>query len=298
MKILLLFIILNCAALVYSVTISELKVDNMTPEKLIYKTIGDKTLSVDVYYPTDKSRVPRPAIMMIHGGGWSGGNPSLLAPHCRYFASRGMVAINVEYRLVSKDNKLRISDCIADCRDAYQFILKSADKLNIDIGKIVVAGESAGGHLAAMVGMMTGNEKLPSAMVLYNPVVDPAATKWMSGHTGVAALPDSPVGETWQQRAERVSPMKLIRTGLPPVLLIHGVKDGTVPVEQVDKFAELMRGEKNKVEYQRMEGWSHAFLIPGYGKEEQNVAALQMTDKFLSGLGYLTGEPTVKVTTL
>jgi acetyl esterase/lipase len=273
----------------------ELKVDNMTPEKLIYKTIGDKTLSVDVYPPTDQSAVARPAIIMIHGGGWSGGNPSLLAPHCRYFASRGIVAVNIEYRLVNKDNKLRISDCIADCRDAYQFILKSADKLKIDTGRIVIAGESAGGHLAAMVGMMTGNEKLPAAMVLYNPVVDPAATKWMSGHTGVAALPESPAGETWQQRAERVSPIKLIRAGLPPVLLIHGVKDSTVPVEQADKFAELMRAEKNKVEYQRMEGWSHAFLIPGYGKEEQNVAALQMTDKFLSGLGYIAGEPTVKV---
>lgn len=79
-------------------------------------------------------------IVTIHGGGWGAGDPSLLAPHCRYFSSRGLVAVNVEYRLVSKGSTVRIADCVADCRDAIRFVRESAVSLGIDPERIAVAG--------------------------------------------------------------------------------------------------------------------------------------------------------------
>ena len=268
------------------------------PDTRVYKTVSGTNLSVTVYAPPGPITKPRAAILMIHGGGWGEGKPALLAPHCRYFAARGMVAVNVGYRLVKKDNRVRIADCVADCRDALCFVQQEAAKLGIDPARIAVAGESAGGHLAAAVALLppAGGSRpveAPGALILYNPVVDPVALGWMTGHPGVAALPDSPAGETWRERAERISPVRFVRAGLPPTLIIHGAQDVVVPVEQADRFTELMRKAGNRVEYQRVEGWGHAFLIPDYGKPAQIVAALRMTDVFLAGLGYLSGEPTI-----
>jgi acetyl esterase/lipase len=131
-------------------------------------------------------------------------------------------------------------------------------------------------------------------MILYNPVLDLAALGWMPGHAGVGPLPASPKDETWEDRARRVSPIRYVRKGLAPTLLIHGDRDGCVPVEQADRFAKLMEDAGNPIQYKRMAGWDHAFAIPGCGTDQQIAEALRMTDRFLASLGYLQGEATIK----
>lgn len=215
----------------------------------MYKTVGDTNLSLQVYSPT--SPAPNPAVLLIHGGGWKAGMPELLAAQAHHFASNGFVAVTVEYRLEG-----RLADCVADCRDALRYV-RQMD--GVDRDRIVVLGESAGGHIAAML----ASEK-PAALVLYNPVVDLDALKWTPPHD------------------DSLSPIKQVRAGWPPTLLIHGTRDGVVPVEQADRFAEAMRAAGNRIEYQRVEGWDHAFAIPNYGKPEQTAATWQMTDAFLA----------------
>ena len=285
------------------VTIGKLKKLERKPLKLVYKKVRGQALHVYVHTPEGHKRKDRrPAIVMIHGGGWAAPGPFHFTPHCRYFALRGLVAVNVEYRLVSKKTAVRIPDCIADCGDAWRFVQKRAKKLGIDRDRIAVAGDSAGGHLAACLAMLpdfriSKKKRLksrPGAAILYNPCLDLAALPWMKNHAGVAPLPGTPKVSTWQERAKRVSPSQYIRKGLPPMLLIHGTEDSCVPVEQADRFAKQMKAAGNQLEYRRMNGWKHAFVIPDYGTEKQIVETLRITDKFLVSLGYLKGKPTIK----
>ncbi len=387
MKYLILLLPLVLTAVAYAgVTVEQILSAKDAPQEMTYAKRGGRELHVYVYPPArekDATDSARPAIVTIHGGGWANPGPEHMAHLCRYFASRGLVAVNVEYRL-AEPNELRIPDCIRDVQAAVAFVRANAGTLGIDPNRIAVAGDSAGGHLAASVGILPDpNAVLPvevvsesetrflgtpvsferlgqlagalaslhpdqvfavlpandvpwprvievfnvlvrakakainfgkpgesaptpngsadatrvlaDAMILYNPSVDVAGLKWIKGHVGVKATKDSPPGETWEDRARRVSPIEFIRPSLPPTLLIHGIDDGCVPIEHADRFAAAMKKANNRIEYKRMEGWNHAFVVPYYGTDRQIVEAIRMTDRFLIDLGWLTGEPTIEL---
>ncbi|MFO7870426.1 MAG: alpha/beta hydrolase [Kiritimatiellia bacterium] len=267
-----------------------------------YKEVDGRELNVHIYEPEGhKAGDSRPALMVFHGGGWSAGAAFQTAHFCRYFALRGMVTVNVEYRLALKDNEVRVPQCIEDCRDALAYVRKHASKLGIDPERIAVLGGSAGGHLAASLALSmnpTGKAeevRPPAAAVLYYPCLDLAALEWMKNHPGTAPLPGSPEGETWEDRAKRVSPINHVKKGLPPILLVHGTEDTCVPIEQSDRFNRLVRKNKNKkITYHRMKGWGHAFIVPNYGTGEQIVEALEKADSFFGKLGYVQGKPVIE----
>jgi len=148
-------------------------------ESLEYKTIGETRLKLhifkpDVHKPSDK----RPAIVFFFGGGWNSGSPSQFYPHCKYLASRGMVAMSAEYRVKSRNNTTP-RECVKDGKSAVRWIRQRAEELGIDPGRIAAGGGSAGGHVAAATGTTRGFEEegedlrissSPDALVLFNPV--------------------------------------------------------------------------------------------------------------------------------
>ncbi|MGA2621866.1 MAG: hypothetical protein ABSF26_30055 [Thermoguttaceae bacterium] len=90
-----------CTSSAAEITVAELKAPGTEPRAIVYKTAGDAKLQIHVYAAEGRSPGERrPAILMVHGGGWQAPGPFHMAPHCRYFALRGLVAVNVEYRLV------------------------------------------------------------------------------------------------------------------------------------------------------------------------------------------------------
>ncbi len=283
------------------ITLESLQGRGLQPKLLVYKTEGATPLRVHVYASAATPATPRPAILTIHGGGWGAPGPWHFAPHCRYFAERGLVAVNVEYRLVTKDNGVRLADCVADCRAALRFVRSHAQELGIDPERIAVAGDSAGGHLAAALALVPEPEAgpvnavrgTPDALILFNPCIDLVGLAWMAGHAGLAPGADAAADETWQDRARRVSPIEFVRKGLPPSLLVHGTDDKVVPIEHAERFAKLMQAAGNRVEYRRMAGWPHAFTIPHYGSDAQVVESMRLADAFLVGLGYAEGAPRI-----
>src|SRR5439155_707597 len=97
-----------------------------------YKTVGDTKLNLYVYYPeghkpTDK----RPAIVFFFGGGWTNGSPTQFEPHCKYLASRGIVAITADYRVASRQ-QVKVAGCVADAKSAIRFVRKEAARLGVD----------------------------------------------------------------------------------------------------------------------------------------------------------------------
>jgi acetyl esterase/lipase len=268
-----------------------LNLDNARAD--VYKTVGDSKLYAYVFEPaghkpTDKTT----AIVFYFGGGWVGGSPAQFEHHCRYLASRGMVAITVEYRTKSSHNATPF-DCVADGKSAMRWVRASAAKLGIDPNRIAAGGGSAGGHVAAAVATVPGLDDpaddksvscVPNALVLFNPVYDNGPDGW--GHKVVA------------DRYKEISPIDNIHPGMPPAIVFLGTQDKLIPVATAKKFQSLMQQAGSRSELMLYEGAGHGFF--NYGKSDNNNNFYKQTveamDRFLISLGYLTGEPTIQTT--
>ena len=282
----------------------HLKRNPFPDRREIYKQIGtDETLiqlEARIYEPDNHTPDnPRPAVVFIHGGGWTSPGTNYTALHCRYWTRRGMVAVNIEYRLVDRNAGIRIQHALEDCRDALRYVFAEADRLGIDKDKIVVAGESAGGQLAAMLALTPTAEVTnepdtkgcPAAALLYNPCLDLTALSWMRNHAGIAPTVNTPADESWKDRAKHLSPIEHVGSDAPPILLIHGADDGVVPVEQADRFVKQFRkNDGGIIEYHRQDGWGHAFALPEIGTEAQILETVALTDQFLQARGLIEGE--------
>lgn len=297
-------------------TVDDIVKGSQQPDSLVYKTVGNVNLKLIIFNPVGfKPTDHRTAVVFIHGGGWASGFPGLFYPHCRYFASRGAVAVSVNYRLAAKQGPT-IFDCLADCRAAVRYIRNNGNRIGIDPDKIAVAGDSAGGHLAACLGAFMGLEtpgegdpalSMANAVVLYNPAVEMSVFRpdLLNTIFGITTLPGKEAGRgntvvtqpeygrTLEERIRRISPQYYVSSGQPPVLLMHGTSDKVIPIEQVYRYDEAMKKAGNKCELIALEGANHAFVLPGYGTEETIVRAIQAADRFLASLGYIDGEPTI-----
>ena len=267
-----------------------------------------------VYYIKPASAKPGkkyPAVVCIHGGGWTAGGADVFFPHARYFASRKAVGISIEYRLV-KFQGPNMQDCLTDCKSAMRFIRAHAVELNIDPDKIAVMGDSAGGHLAACLGTINGFDDLfdnpsisakPNAMILFNPGLDmtepPHVLNFIKSQTmlgsnlnaNLALLTDKDM-----VAARALSPVYHVQAKQAPVLLMHGLDDKVILPEQSIRFADSMKMAGNQCKLILLPNTRHAFVIPKYTASEATVInAITEADLFLKSLGFLHGQPTLRL---
>ena len=115
---------------------------------------GQRKLLLDVFYPEQKDKILRPAVLIIHGGGWRTGNKSIHHPLAQRLAGLGYVCFTPEYRV---STEALYPAAVYDIKAAVRWIRRNAKKFNIDISKIAMAGHSAGGELAAFTGATNNN---------------------------------------------------------------------------------------------------------------------------------------------
>ena len=186
---------------------------------------------MDIYKPAGAG--PHPAMIVIHGGGWTGGTKAgMVAAWVVRYLQKGFVVANVEYRLAAVATA---PAAVQDALHAANFFLDNAKRYGADPKRTAVTGGSAGGHLALMVGMTPKSAKLGKpvkvrAVINFYGITDvddqlhgPHMRKY-----AVTWVPDAP-GRT--ALARRVSPMTYVRKDVPPVLTLHGDADATVPYE-------------------------------------------------------------------
>lgn len=191
-----------------------------------------ETLRLDIYLPPGQAAGPRPAVLWFHGGGFRPGNDKrqvYIPMFARAFAARGYVGIAPDYRLrddAMSDFAGTIADCVADGRQALEWVRAHAAEYGIDPARLALAGGSAGGML-----------------VLH---LVHTATAPLEGVRAVIDLWGTPGGQ-WQHFGH-------IRTDCPPTFIVHGTGDELVPYENSQRLAaELERA-----------GIQHTFLtIPG-----------------------------------
>lgn len=113
-----------------------------------------RELKAYIFRPADSKK--HPAVIMVHGGGWSSGTPSLQFPLAERLAEKGFVAIPVEYRLTPE---AKYPAGLHDVKTAVRWVKANAVRLGIDADRIAISGCSAGGQLACLVGMTNGSAR-------------------------------------------------------------------------------------------------------------------------------------------
>ena len=124
----------------------------MSMRSVVFASPGGETLHADVYLP--ESPAPVPVVIAIHGGGWKVGSRDSYGHLGRLLTGRGYAVFSIDYRLVRKGtNQNCYPAAVDDVRAALKYVREHAAELNVDPARVVLMGDSAGGHLAALVGL-------------------------------------------------------------------------------------------------------------------------------------------------
>ncbi|MEM8956035.1 MAG: alpha/beta hydrolase [Verrucomicrobiota bacterium] len=254
-----------------------------------YKTASGDELKIYIFSPEDhdSDNDARPAIVFFFGGGWNSGSPAQFEQHCRYLASRGMVAMTADYR-VKKRQGTSPKECVADGKSAIRWVRENAKRLGVDPERVAAGGGSAGGHVAAATGMVEGYDdeaddlsvsSKADALILFNPVYDNGPEDgW--GHGRVEAY--------W----ESFSPAHNVSSNDPPAVVFLGSEDDLIPVSVAERFQLRMEEVGLESELHVYEGEGHGFFNEKKGGPDVFKDTIRKMDAFLVGIGYLEGEGT------
>ena len=255
---------------------------------LTYLTASNYEAKLDIYKRRD-STSPQPTLIFIHGGGWVGGSKEQSVLSLFPWLEMGWNVVNVEYRL---GRVAMAPAAVEDCLCALRYIAAQAKTYNIDTNRLVLTGESAGGHLALTTGIIPESAGLdrqcPGA-----PLPKVAAIVDWYGITDVVDLLDGPNRKTYavqwlgsmpnrEEIARRVSPLTYVRAGLPPVLAIQGDADPTVPYQHSVRLIEALSKVDVPNQLVTIPGGKHGGFTP-----EERTRIYQAIREFLAknGLG-------------
>ncbi len=258
-------------------------------ERQVYKQVGDTRLSLYVYKPAGhKADAKTPAIVFFHGGAWKAGNPSQFERQCKYFASRGMVAVTAQYRLTSQ-NQVKVEDCIEDAKSAMRWVRGHAAELGVDPDRIASGGGSAGGHLGACVSVIDEFDAKtddlnvsakPNVMVLFNPALALARDPRMS-EIYLARIKADMDAKNLRGPREKVSPLTYASSKQAPCIMFFGTDDSLLEGAELYRTNSVKAGNSCRIVTYVDQG--HGFFNLG----KYYDLTLAEADKFLVSLGWL-----------
>ena len=221
----------------------------------VYHTVNGQALSVAIYRPSGPPRA-WPVLFYIHGGGWNGGGNDTAKTDYRWDANHGWLVISAQYRLATATDHTW-NQAPGDVACALAWTARNATRLGVDLNRLVLAGDSAGGNLAINLGYSAaagtarsncgGTVPVPAAVVATYPAVDPVSvyddTFTLGSVSGSAALAEY-VGGTPRQypgRYKAISSSTYITAKAPQTLIIEPEHDSQVPPGGVYAFVGQAR---------------------------------------------------------
>ena len=262
---------------------------------ITYGTFNGYETKLDAYTRRD-AQGPQPSVIFIHGGGWIGGTKEASFMSIMPWLEMGWNVFNVEYRMA------RVSlapGAVEDCLCALRFIADHAKEYNVDLSRLVVTGESAGGHLALTTGMIPasvgldrqcpggtglavftgpGAGELPKVAAILNWYGITDLNDMLSGPNqrayAVAWFGSMPNA---QEVGRRVSPMTYVRRDLPPILTVHGDADPIVPYTQATRLRDALTSAGARNELYTVHGGGH-----GNYSAEDRVKIYEKIREFLA----------------
>ena len=217
----------------------------------------NRTEKADLYLPTNLPQGTLcPAVIVIHGGGWGAGGKADKRERsfCMALVEHGYAAFSIDYHLSPpKRTKEGWPQNIQDCKIAVRWLRQNALRYGIDPDRIGVMGGSAGGHLAALIGVTGPDSGLEPKEPLGEVSCRVSAVVDLYGPILIGTGP-VPAGEIPPD-----SPIKYLSQHSPPFLILHGTADKGVPIARSREFATALK--KVGVEYEliEVEGAKHSF---------------------------------------
>jgi acetyl esterase/lipase len=254
----------------------------LSTKSFTYKKMKQVALEIVVHFPLGwKASDKRPAIVFFFGGGWQNGKIDQFESQATHLASRGMVAARADYRVKSRHG-VTPKECVEDAKSAVRWMRQHAATLGVDPDRIVAAGGSAGGHLAACTALTPGldaageNTKVssqPNALVLFNPVLR------------FAGIPDlmQRIGND-EALGKALSPTLHLKKDSPPTLIFFGTADRLAPMG--DAFMKKSKELGHRAELFTAEGQSHGF----FNRPPWLEKTTQRMDEFLVSIGYIQAQ--------
>ncbi len=263
---------------------------------ITYHVANNYEAKLDVYRPKH-AKIPVPVVMMIHGGGWVGNAKEKAILGTLPYLEMGFTVVNVEYRIAKVSPA---PAAVEDCLCALHWIGRNAKQYNFDLSKVIVTGASAGGHLALTTSMIPSSAGFEDQCAY---VDDPdwtgpwsdvrprvaAVINWF-GITDVADMLHDHVRSyalSWladsadrEDLAKRLSPLTYVRSGLPPILTVHGDADHVVPYSNATRLHEALNKAGVKNQLVTVHGGDHGDFTP-----EQEMQAFDAIHSFIADLG-------------
>lgn len=279
----------------------DLFLNYVVEPNIVYAVENNTELKLDVYRPRNAVR-PTPTLMFIHGGGWVWENKEQHNLVILPYLEMGLAVVNVEYRLAQNSPA---PAAVEDCRSALHWIARNADRYHFDTSRIVVAGQSAGGHLALMAAMAPVEAGFDTEIHDVTPLVWTGVEKScpkvaaVINWYGVTDVADLLAGEhareyaiAWigrapnrEKLAREVSPLTYVRSGVSPVLTIHGDVDPCVPYSHAVRLHQALAKAGVPQQLYTIHGGRHG----GFTRDEY-LGAFGTIHAFLSRLHILEHE--------
>lgn len=199
-----------------------------------YGTANGKRLLLDAYVPAGEGR--RPAVVMIHGGGWRFGDKASWRPEAERLAARGWVAFSINYRL---DEPSVFPAEIDDVQAAVRWVRANASEYGVDPNRIAAIGESAGGHLTAMLATLGDGGARIRAGAAWSPPTDLTALAGSRGDGWARPLLGC-TRETCPDTLGQSSPVNHVDGNDAPLYIAHST-DELVPLSQAQSMADKLK---------------------------------------------------------
>jgi alpha-L-fucosidase 2 len=229
-----------------------------------YGLADGESLKLDAYVPDGAG--PFPAVILVHGGGWNGGDKSggpqkgYMAPMQEPLQRAGFAWFSINYRLTPKHP---YPACIEDVETAIRWVKSHAAEYHLDPQRIALSGESAGGHLVALAAVQMKDDTRLAAIVPFYGLFD------MTQRVKPGELLDSTMARLFASAvadektmavARAASPLFAVKAGLPPFLLVHGSVDQSVPYQQSVEMQQRLRAVGVPCDLMTIEGGVHGML--------------------------------------
>ena len=246
---------------------------------VVFGTGGGRDLKCNVYMPPQQGE-KRPAVLLVHGGGWTSGDRSQLHGYGILLGRIGYVCVATEYRL---SGEAKWPAQIHDVKAALRWMRANAPKLGIDPEKISVSGNSAGGHLSLMLagtqnlaefegdgGNADAGTQVAASIAFYPPTQMYMPDEPLRAELAFLFGRDASIDV-----ARRASPIDYATAGFPPTLLIHGTKDELVPDEASFRMYRALTAAGVPTDLHIYAGAPHAFdAIQEFGRQAAGIMSL------------------------